>query len=324
MRDFLIERRRLLHRISAAVATIVVPGASRAQERRGLAIFHWDDYAKVHPGLFRALAQRGWRENENLALVWHPARADSPVLERIAADVVATAPHAILTEGTSLTRPLAKATRTVPIVTSVGDPVGSGFAASLGRPGKNVTGLCNRSERAETKCLELLKALMPRSSRVMVFHYSAIPTSRQFAQYFATAAPALGLDARLYAVASAKEAESALREGLRTGARGAVVVGYIDDDIQEWLIDALPRNGVAAVAAGGSNDRFLLSYEEIHSNIHASVAAVLDKVFRGTKPGEIAFEQPDAANIVVNRKVATSMNVEIPKDLLLRATKVVG
>jgi putative ABC transport system substrate-binding protein len=286
-------------------------------------MFHWDDYSKTRPGLFRALAQRGWRTNENLALAWHPVRADSPVLERNAANLVATSPHAILTEGTSLTRALAKATTTIPIVTSVGDPVGSGFASSLARPGKNVTGLCNRSAGGETKCLELLKSLMPRSSRVMVFNNGAIPSSREFAQFFRAAASGLGLEARLYPVASVKEAESALREGLRMGARGAVVVGIIESDMVEWLIDALPRNGVVAVLASQSNDRFLLSYEEIHANIDASVATVLDKVLRGTKPGEIAFEQPDTANIVVNRKLATAMNVEIPTDLLLRATRVV-
>jgi putative ABC transport system substrate-binding protein len=124
-------RRDVLRRLGALAAAAVasMPAAAPAQSARRLAIFHWLDpkeFEREYPGLFAALAEKGWKEGVNLTLDWREVRVDNPDLDAIAARLVATAPDVIFTESTRATRALQAATRTIPIVTSVGDPVATG------------------------------------------------------------------------------------------------------------------------------------------------------------------------------------------------------
>jgi putative ABC transport system substrate-binding protein len=306
----------------------LLAGATSAGPARRLGVLHWEDRAgfdRERPGIFHALARKGWRESEALSLEWRRVRIDSPHLARVAAELVALSPHAILTESTVLTRALVAATPTVPIVTSVADPVASGFALSLGRPGRNVTGLCNRDEGYEVKSIEMLRAFAPRLSCVMLFFHSAAKESGPFADRFAAAAEQAGLRARLCLVGSLTQARDAVSDALRHGSDAAVIGNTIlDESLAAWIAMELPRRGLPAICANGNqDDRFLVSFEQFHANAALRFATVIDKVLLGASAAGIAFERPDAAHVVVNRRIARAMGLEIPAEMRVRATRVI-
>ena len=289
-------------------------GAAPAGARR-LGVFRWE---KVR---FEGLVERGWREGQNLEVVWREINVMLPGLEEAAAELVAARPHAIITESTPATRALAKATATIPIVTSVGDPVRSGFARSLARPGGNITGLCNLTSGAEIKALEMLRAFVPGLGRVMLLFGPA--QSGEFAQRYTEAARTLAIQAQVFHLSSLTEAQKAVREGLTAGAQAAITA-ILDDQTLDWLARALPQNRIPTLEAMGRVDeRFLVSVEHYHANVDRSRSAIIDKVLRGANPGEIPFEQPDAAHIVVNRRIAKAMLMPVPVEISHSATLVV-
>lgn len=318
-------RRRCLRVVGAAGIALcsLAPRNARPQATRTLGVLHWENrqgFDRERPGIFAALAEKGWQEGRTLRLTWRESRADARDVDVAARELVAGAPHAILTESTPLTRALAGATSTIPIVTSVGDPLATGFAASLARPGRNVTGLSNLGDGYELKCLELLRGVAPQASTVLLF-YS--PTWRTFGERFLAQAGKARVEMRLVAPDSAKDALNALGQAPR-GSCAAVVGGVIEEDFLETLANELPRRGVPALSVkGGIDERFLLSYEQYHANAPQRLAAVLDKVLRGANPAGIPFEQPEAEHVVVNRRIARSMGVEIPAVLRLRATRMI-
>jgi putative ABC transport system substrate-binding protein len=159
----------------------------------------------------------------------------------------------------------------------------------------------------------------------MLIFFSAVGASRHFADRFAAAAEQAGLRSRLYLVGSLAQAQSALSDAVREGA-GAAVIGnaLLDESIAGWLAAELPRRRLPAICAnGGQDDRFLLSFEQYHANAALRFATAIDKVFLGTPAADIAFDRPDAAHVVVNRKIAKAMGLEVPAAMMLRATRMI-
>ena len=111
-----------------------------------------------------ALRALGWAEGTNLSIEWRYANGDATLLAAHAMQLVAAAPDAILTRGTQATRALQQATKTIPIVTGVGDPIGSGFAKTYARPGSNITGISYATPETNEKHLELVRAMVPKLS----------------------------------------------------------------------------------------------------------------------------------------------------------------
>jgi len=174
-------RRRILRAVGAigAAASLRPPGVIAAGDTRKLGVFHWlnrSEWEQSRPGIFRMLVERGWKLDRNLVTDWRVVRMDAADLDRVAASLAASHPDAILAESTAGTRALRRATRAIPIVTYVADPVLSGFAASLRRPGGNVTGLCDFDAKSGTKAIELLRALVPRLSHIAVFFPGTVAT----------------------------------------------------------------------------------------------------------------------------------------------------
>jgi putative ABC transport system substrate-binding protein len=140
-----MDRRTLLARLAAfgAVASAQVEAAAPPRRRR-LAVLLFDrreSWTWFEPELRDELAALGWVEGKNLGLQWNYADGDLARLRSLAAQIVASAPDVILVRGTPATHVLQEATRTIPIVTGVGDPIGSGFAKTYAEPAGNVTGI---------------------------------------------------------------------------------------------------------------------------------------------------------------------------------------
>ena len=246
-------------------------------------------------------------------------------LDRVAASLAASHPDAILAESTAGTRALRRATRAIPIVTYVADPVLSGFAASLRRPGGNVTGLCDFDAESATKAIEFLKRLVPRLSHIAVFFPGAVATSRESAGRYLAAAAKAGIEARLILLGNVNEFETTVRGVVRSGANGALSSGLLDDANLRKLGESARRNKLPTLTfLEPFKDTFPLTLQPYHRDWDGAFATIVDKVLRGTSPAEIAFEQPDALKVILNRRLAMDMGLAIPPEVEIQATEVIG
>src|SRR5215203_5381187 len=171
-----MERRSLLLGAIRLGALAPAPRAAEpAPGKRRLAVLLYglaDEWSFFPDELRAALGPLGWVEGSNLASEWRYAK-DPELLRSHAAALVASAPDAILTRGTPATRALQQATKTIPILTGVGDPVGSGFARSFARPGGNITGLSWAQTETAQKQVELLRAMAPRLTTLLIVAHAS-------------------------------------------------------------------------------------------------------------------------------------------------------
>jgi putative tryptophan/tyrosine transport system substrate-binding protein len=329
------QRRALIGGLAGGLAAAALwraQAAPRDKPGRRLGVLLYDaagSWDFLQRDLPPALAALGWQPGRNLALDWRFADGDPQRLPMLAEQLLALGCDALLSRGTPATRALAQATRTVPIVTGVGDPVGAGFAASLARPGSNVTGLSYAQVELVTKQLEFLRAIAPLARRLLVL----VPASRaRFvdeltapAQRVAraqglqpTVALAQGLD-------DVRQALLAARQGQPAHSVVALVLSFGESVAPPALAAALLQAGVPAVfeqrfyvEAGG-----LLSYRLDWDDQTRSTALQLAKVLRGEDPAAIPFELPTRSQLVINARSARTLGLALPPALRARADEVI-
>ena len=163
-------------------------------------------------GFRQGLRELGHVEGKNIVIEWRFAEGKRERLAELAAELVRLKLDIIVTGGPAATRPAKEATVTIPIVMAFdSDPVGSGFVASLARPGGNITGLATLAPEISGKQLELLREIVPRLSRVAVFGTSTNPGNAQALGEVELAAKAFGVKLQYLDVLSPKDIESAFR-----------------------------------------------------------------------------------------------------------------
>ena len=274
-----------------------------------------------------ALAQRGWIEGRNLSVDWRVVdRVEQ--LEPEAKAMVARGAQALLTRGTPATRALRDATATIPIVTGVGDPVASGFAASLAAPGGNVTGLSYALSEAAAKRVELLREMVPRIGAILFVIPAALAGSSHYAELVdATrrAAGRLGVPQQVVGIGSPADLPAAI-EAARRLPRPAALIANISavapaDMAGAWLQAKVPTSfeDRVFVEVGG-----LMSYRFDWDDQTASTAAQLDQVLRGTPASQMPFQFPTKSQFVVNVATARALGIVLKPALRLRADEVIG
>jgi len=220
-----------------------------------------------------------------------------------------------------------QATRDIPIVCgSCGDPTENGLAASLARPGGNVTGLASLSAELIGKRLELVKEMLPGISRVTVLLFPANPGTRATVKVLDGAGRTLGLEIQRVEIRGAADFEGAFRSAARGGA-GAVV---LQDDpllrsVGNQIADLALRHrlpvssGVFEVVDAGG----LVAYGPDRVDLYRRAAGFVDRILKGAKPGDLPFEQARKLGLVVNLKTARAIGVTVPQSFLLRADRII-
>jgi putative ABC transport system substrate-binding protein len=218
-------------------------------------------------------------------------------------------------------------TRDIPIVCgSCGDPTENGLAASLARPGGNVTGLASLSAELIGKRLELIKELFPGVSRVAVFLFPANPGTRATSRVLDTSGPSLGLEIKRVEIRGAGDFESAFRSAARDRV-GAVLLQddpllrTVGPQIGELALKhRLPVSaGVFELAEAGA----LMVYGPDRVDLYRRAVGFIDKILKGAKPGELPFEQPTKFGMVLNLRTAKALGLTITPSMLLRADQVI-
>jgi putative ABC transport system substrate-binding protein len=278
--------------------------------------------------LFRqGLRDAGYAEGRDLVIEWRSANGDYARIPELVADLVKRKVDVIMVETTFATRALKPATSTIPIVVStVGDPVGSGLVKSLAHPGENVTGLFLMAAEISAKRLQLLKEAIPGLTRVAVLWNPATPWHPKAIADLKAAAPSLSLKLSFVGARTPDEFSSAFSEISRTHAQGLYLM---DDGIfythRMTLLNVAAKARLPTSYSGRQfvDEGGLMSYAPDFGDMYRRSAGYVDKILQGAKPGDLPIEQPTKFEFVVNLKTAKALGLTIPQSILQRADEVV-
>jgi len=274
------------------------------------------------------IGKLGYVEGKNLVIEWRFADGRFERLPKLAAELAKANVEVIVTHSTPGTRAAQRATSTIPIVmTAVGDPVGSGFAMSLKRPGRNITGLSLLVADLSAKQLELLKTAMPGVSRVAVLMNPASKeTTQRNLKDMQGSAKRLGLEVVAVNARTAEEIRSGFSRITRLGAEALIITGDAYYAGQARLLGELSL-AHKLPAIGWYRDHVkagvLMSYGTDTAFLYRAAATYVDRILKGADPGTLPIEQPTRIHLAINRRTAQALGLAIPPDLLARANEVI-
>jgi ABC-type uncharacterized transport system substrate-binding protein len=275
----------------------------------------------------RELRALGYVEGKNIAFEYRSAEGKFERFPALVDELVRLKVDVLLTPGTPAALAAKTATRTIPIVfTGVADPVSTGLVDSLARPGGNITGFTEISEVLAGKRLELLKEAIPKLSRVAVLWNPRNPGNAQQWKESQLAARELGLQLHSMEVSSADKYEGAFKEVVKArSAALAVAQDSLAGSNLKLIADLAIKNRLPAIYPRGEfvDDGGLMSYGPDPDETSRRVAAMVDKILKGTKPADIPVEQPTKIEFMINLKTAKQIGLAIPPNVLVRVDKVI-
>jgi putative ABC transport system substrate-binding protein len=269
----------------------------------------------------------GYVEGKNLVIEWRFADGKIEGLPGLAAELARAKVDVIVAGATPSVQAAHRATTTIPIVfVAVPDPVGEGFVRSLSRPGGNITGLSTIVTEVSIKHLDLLRAMLPKLSRVAVLINPLNPSDALILEQIQGAAYTTHVKVTAVEASSASQIEAGF--GAMARARAGALIVAADElfygqraEIAKLAIkNRLPTicSNRDLAEAGG-----LMSYGQDLAQHYRRAASYVDKILKGTKPGELPVEQPTLLELVINRQAAKALGIKIPNSILLRADKVI-
>jgi putative ABC transport system substrate-binding protein len=271
------------------------------------------------------LRDLNWIEGRSVAFEFRYTELKPERVFDLAADLVQNRVNVIVTGGGGVLA-AKKATSTIPIVFAIAtDPVGAGMVASLARPGANVTGLSLQAADLAGKRLEILREAIPGLRRVAVLAHVGNPASMVEIGEVTAASRLLSLDVVILETRRAEDTAPAIEM-----IREQVQALYVVSD----QLTAAHRSQISAFAIGaklptmhGTRENVeaggVLSYGPNFSDLFRRAADFVDKILRGTKPGDIPVEQPTKFDLVINLAAAKALGLTVPATLLARADEVI-
>jgi putative tryptophan/tyrosine transport system substrate-binding protein len=273
------------------------------------------------------LRELGWIEGKNVIFERRYAENRLERLPEFAAELVRLNVDVIVATGTLAPLAAKLATTTIPIVmTTAGDPLGTGLVAGLARPGGNVTGMSLMVPDLGGKRLELLKELLPRVSRVAVLWNAANPYPALVFKETQDAGQTLGIQVQSLEVRGPNDFDGAF-EAARQQHPDALIT--IEDpltlDYRNQIADFAARHqlptlhGLREFAAAGG----LMSYGANRADLFRRAAGYVDKILKGARPADLPVQQPTKFEFVINLQTARALRLEVPPTLLARADEVI-
>ena len=324
----MIRRRDIIRLLGGAAAWPLVARAQQAAAKLPIIGFLGTDASGWRPwtsSFVQRLHELGWIEGRTIAIEYRWSEGRPERHAEIAAEFVRLKVDVIVSNAIAVPT-LMQATAVIPIVFALGvDPVGAGVVASLARPGGNVTGLSTQSTDIVGKRLELLREILPRLRRLAIIGNADFPQGMLEMAEVQAVARGLGIEVAPLEIRRAEDIASAF-EALEGQADALYVVGdaLINANrsriITFSLSARLPMifNTRSFVQASG-----LMSYGPNFSDLFRRTAELVDKILRGTKPGDIPVEQPSRFELVINLTTAKALGLAIPESFLLRADEVI-
>jgi putative ABC transport system substrate-binding protein len=275
----------------------------------------------------QGLQDAGWAVGHNVTIDVRWAAADVETMKRFAKELVALQPDLFFTSSTPATGAMVQATHTIPVIfVLVADPVGSGYVASLPRPGRNVTGFTPIVGSLGGKWAELLKEIAPRIAQVtLLFNPPAAPVE-SYLNPFKTAAASLGMEAIIAPVYDMLEAESVVASRAREPNSGLVVFpdAFTELHLAE-IVSLAVRYRIPAVdwSRSFAEDGGLISYGPYLVDESRRAATYADRILKGERPADLPVQAPTKYELVINLKSAKALGLDVPPSLLARADEVI-
>jgi putative tryptophan/tyrosine transport system substrate-binding protein len=275
----------------------------------------------------KGLQEAGWTEGHNVRLEPRFTDLSAEQIRIAAAELVAAAPDAIFAYGNPTVGALRQTTQTIPIVFNhVSDPVGSGFVTNLARPGANITGFHNYETAIGGKWLETLKQLAPEMRRTMVVYHPDVAANVAFFHAAEAASGSLGVKVTGAGLRDAAEIEPALTAFAGEPNGGLIVAPYpLVIANRDRIIALTARLRLPTIypfrffpTNGG-----LVSYTPNGFEQWRGAASYIDRILRGTNPGELPVQLPTKYELVINLKTAKVLGLEIPMHLQQIADEII-
>jgi len=269
----------------------------------------------------------GYDEGHNIEIVFRWAEGDYARFPALIAELLAAKVEVLVTAGTPATLAVKRMTSTVPLVmVAVGDPVGTGIISSLARPGGNITGLSSLAPDLEGKRLELLREVVPNLTRVGFFLNPANAFHAVSMRQALAAASALQIKLQPHEVRNAEDLNTSFVTIAKERPDGLLILAdRVFLHSRTRMMDFATKQKLPSVnayrelvQAGG-----LMSYGPSYEDMHRRAAIYVDKILKGAKPAELPVELPTKFNLLINRKAAKALGIEVPPMLLARADEVV-
>jgi putative ABC transport system substrate-binding protein len=316
----------------AALAILGVPLATGAQPppkipRIGYLGAYTPSAGARFLGAFQqGLRELGYVEGQNIFVDYRWAEGRPDRFAALAAELIQLRVDVIVTSSNPGVAALQQATRTIPIVVAaMGDPVGSGFVASLARPGGNITGFSVQAEDLGGKWVELLREAAPKVSRVAVLA-SQTQAHRTIWTEIQAAAQALKVTPQRQEVAGPDEIEHAFASFTKARAQGLIVLPHaIMTERRMRIVDLAAKHRLPGMypfrefaEAGG-----LMSYGPNLPDSFRRAATYVDKILKGAKPADLPVQQPMRFELVLNMKTAKSLGIKFPPTIMVRTDQVI-
>jgi putative ABC transport system substrate-binding protein len=275
------------------------------------------------------LQQLGWTAGRNIRLDYRwAAPSDAETRQRVAKEVVALQPDLILAQNTVSTASIVQETHSIPVIfANVIDPIGSGFVASLARPGGNVTGFTLVESSVVGKWLELLKEISPRVDRVaFLFNPRAAPYAQYYLSVFKAAAASVGVEAIAAPIDKTSEIEPVIAEQARDQNTGLFLMPDTFLLVHRAEVTSLAtRYALPAVYPYSDYTKVggLASYGFDLVDNYRRAAIYADRILRGTKPSELPVQLPVKVQLTINLRTAKALGLSVPQTLRATADEVI-
>ena len=311
-----------------AVAWPLAAGAQQKVWKVGiLTAVSREAFSGLNTAFLKGMRELGHIEGNDFIVEWRSAEEHYERYPKLIAELIASKVDIIVSASSPAYRALQRATDTIPIImVYMTDPVGNALIASLKHPGGNITGLASSDDDTAPKQIELLSTIVPNMAHLGLLGNPAAPSYLPVRKSVEATAANSNLSVAVVEARSPEEINSAFQTFKTAGVQAFIAVGdpvFFDERdriVRLALHERLPSMFTQReyTASGG-----LMSYGENLSDFYYRAAALIDKVFKGAKAGDIPVEQPTHFHLVINRKTADALALTIPSQLYIFADEVI-
>jgi ABC-type uncharacterized transport system substrate-binding protein len=277
---------------------------------------------------FQGLRDHGYVDGQTIIIDYLSAESHGERFPALVEECLRRKTDIIVVSTTPAAQAAKNVTRTTPIVMmALGDPVGTGLVDSLARPGGNVTGMSMMHTELAAKRLELLKEAVPGISRVLVLTYLVDPIAPLQVKSLKDAARSLGVTLQIQDIKTADDLPAAFDAGAAGHADGLVTTAESIFIVQRAQVTELATRhrlpsmfpySIQVTDAGG-----LMAYDVNYSDLQRRATTYVDKILKGTKPSDLAVQQPTKLALVINLKTAKAIGLTISESFLQRADQLI-
>jgi putative ABC transport system substrate-binding protein len=317
-----MKRRAFIAGLGGAAAW---PMVARAQEQHPptIAVLMLANAEPLWTSFRERMRDLGYSEGGNVRFELRAAEGKPDLLPDLAAQLVHNNVSVIVAYLTPAIAAAKHATNEIPIVmVGAGDPVATGFIASLARPGGNITGTTSAGPETGTKTLEVLRDLLPSVQRVAVLANASDPFTIPFLKQLQPAGEALRVQLQIIMIHAVDELDPAFAAMKSNGVDAVIVQPSLP---RKHIGDLALKNLIPALAPSMSfaSEGGLAAYAASTPEMYRNVAVYVDKILKGSKPADLPVEQPTQYELAINLKTAKALGITVPPTVLARADEVI-